>query len=728
MSPYLAHDAQGTMNEARRLFQAVSRPNVFIKIPGTPAGTPAVEQLLYEGININITLLFSIKSYEAVAEAYIRALERRSAEGKPLNNLASVASFFLSRIDVLTDRLLGHLIKPESPGGQTPRPDHLFGRVAIASAKLAYQSFKKIFSGDRWQALANQGASVQRPLWASTGTKNPLYKDVCYVEPLIGPNTVNTMPGKTMAAFADHGVIVKNSIEADLDEARQVFDDLETLGIDIDLVTRQLADEGVQKFIDPYDDLMKTLANKRQEFLARNTGRQTISLGNVKSKVVSAYDSLDSQQFGRRLFAKDPFLWGSDSEQAQKIRNRLGWLDSTEEFCGKADAIKQFAHEVKSAHYRHVVLLGMGGSSLCPEVCRETFGSARGWPELIVLDNTDPAAVRQVSSRIDLAKTLFIVSSKSGTTTETRSFYSYFYKAVDQHVDGSAGDHFVAITDPGSPLAEEARSKRFRAVFENPEDIGGRYSALSYFGLVPMALIGIDIASMLDNAHQMQFSCGPFIPSIGNPGVSLGTILGMGYSHGRNKITFVLSESINAFGSWVEQLLAESTGKLGHGLVPVESESLGAPKVYRDDRIFVYLYTAEDKKNKRIEDRLKALEKAGHPVVRIELRDKMSLGAEFYRWELATATAGALMEVNPFDEPNVAESKKNTRDLLNEWEQMGAFRDRSPLVEKGGIAIYFDESQKWLFEGKRNSVNRFLKAFVSLVKPPDYIAFLPYFL
>jgi transaldolase len=343
VSPHLMHDTAGTMAEARRLWNAVARPNVCIKIPGTPAGVPAIEAMLYEGININITLLFAIRDYEAVAQAYIRALERRVAEGRPVQHVASVASFFLSRIDVLVDQLLGHRIRPDATRGEQPRADQLLGKTAIANAKLAYQSFKRIFSGDRWRTLEEQGARVQRPLWASTSTKDPLYDDVRYVEPLIGPHTVNTMPDETIDAFADHGVIRENSVEADLEEARQTLRDLEKVGVDLDHIAWQLQNEGAQKFIDPYDALMKTLAAKRQQFLGAKASQQTMLLGAVRSAVTSAYPALDSRRFGRRLFARDPFLWTSDVEQAEAIRHRLGWLDSIAIFRRRISDITAFA-------------------------------------------------------------------------------------------------------------------------------------------------------------------------------------------------------------------------------------------------------------------------------------------------------------------------------------------------------------------------------------------------
>ncbi|OIP28720.1 MAG: transaldolase [Deltaproteobacteria bacterium CG2_30_43_15] len=727
VSPYLAHDTEGTRIEGRRLFQTVDRPNLLIKVPGTPAGIPAIEEMLYEGININVTLLFSIQSYEAVAEAYIRALERRLAGGKPVKNTASVASFFLSRLDVLTDQLLGHRIRSGVSAGKEPKPHELLGKFANANAKLAYQSFKQILASDRWKKLEEKGARVQRLLWASTSTKNPLYRDVCYVEPLIGTHTVNTMPDETIEAFADHGIIVKNSVEMDVNESQNVLKNLRKVGLNPDFITQQLLDEGVQKFIDPFDKLMTTIAEKRLHFLGKNHDSQTFALGKSKGAVQSALDSLRSRQFPQRIFEGDPSLWPSEPGDGEKIKNRLGWLNSIGVFRERVAEIKEFASEIKGAGFLHVVLLGMGGSSLCPEVCRETFVSCKGWPQLTVLDNTDPAAVKGIVSQVDLEKTLFVVASKSGTTGETLSFYNYFYELVKNQVKGEPGHHFIAITDPATPLVAEAQKRRFRRCFENQEDIGGRFSALSYFGLVPMCLMGMDIDLFLDRAKQMQYSCGPYVPAAANPAVQLGTILGIQHQLGRDKVTFVISEPIRTFGYWVEQLLAESTGKDGFGIVPIEGEPLGSPSIYSNDRIFVYMHTMDSNKED-IEERLLALEVAGHPVIRIEVRDKMNLGAEFFRWELATATAGSIMGVNPFDEPNVAESKQNTHDLLDEWRQKGQFNEGYPAFEESGISIHCDPTQKWFHKIEGKSVLDFLRSFVGLAKPPDYIALLPYFL
>jgi transaldolase/glucose-6-phosphate isomerase len=723
VSPYLARDTRGTIEEARRLFSKVGRSNCFIKIPGTDEGVPAIEQCLYEGININITLLFSIRSYETVAWAYIKALERRLNEGKDIKNIASVASFFLSRIDVLTDQLLGHYIIPDKTRSG-PEPESLLGKAGIASAKIAYQSFKNIFSGERWHRLEDNGARVQKPLWASTSTKDPLYSDVRYIETLIGPYTVNTLPDESIDAFIDHGKIYENSIEQGVDDSRKTFEDLWKLGIDIDFVTRQLVNEGIEKFIEPYDNLMKTLAAKRLEFLTDRMGKQEIEYGENKSEIKSAFNSLDEKQIARRIFTKDPSVWKDDEAESRAIRNRLGWLD-IDDFISRADDIINFAKEIKNEKFKFVVLLGMGGSSLCPEVVRETFGSGPGYPHLLMLDNTDPAAVKNVESQIDLSRTLFIVASKSGTTTETLSFGHYFFNVLEKNGYANPGNQFIAITDGGTILQDEARERSFRKVFTNPEDYGGRYSALSYFGLVPMALIGIDIKEILNNAHQMEISSGPFIPSESNPAISLGTSLGMYARHGRDKVTFILSKSINAFGYWVEQLIAESTGKEGKGILPVEGEDLGNPEIYSDDRIFIYIHAGNDE-TQREERKLNALHKAGHPVIKIDLKNKFALGAEFFRWELATAAAGRIINVNPFNEPNVSESKKNSKELLNEWKDKGSFGEGDPVINQNGISIYYDTEADWA--PKVKNLPAFLNSFTKLSKSPDYLAMLAYFL
>jgi glucose-6-phosphate isomerase len=422
------------------------------------------------------------------------------------------------------------------------------------------------------------------------------------------------------------------------------------------------------------------------------------------------------------LFAKDSYLWKDDPKVSAAIKNRLGWL-GVEDFMNRVDEINKFIKNVRADKYSYAVLLGMGGSSLCPEVALQIFGVNKGFLKLFVLDNTSPEAVKQVESQIDLNKTLFIVASKSGSTIESNSFYKYFFNLYQESKIENAGKHFIAITDPKTSLESEARERNFRYIFTNPEDYGGRYSALSFFGLVPMALIGINIKEILNSAFRMKQSCSSFISSDVSPAVSLGVFLGINQKLGKDKVTFILSSSIKSFGLWVEQLVAESTGKEGFGILPVVGENLGSPNDYSKDRLFVYMFikteydSAADKK-------LASLEKAGYPVVRIMLPDVYTLGGEFLRWEIATATACAVVGVNPFDEPNVSESKKNTNDLLTEWKQSGRFAETTPLVKTESLSIYSDQSLN--LTGR--TVKDVLVKFFKLTNPSDYISFLAYFL
>lgn len=721
VSPYLARDTEGSVREARRLHKMVDRLNCYIKIPGTKEGVPAIEQCLYEGININITLLFSVERYVEIAQAYISAIKRRVAEGKQVTNIVSVASFFLSRIDVLTDSLLSQYMITDGSSG----PELLLGKAALASAKLAYKRFKEIFSTAEWKALEEKGAHVQRPLWASTSTKDPLYDDLMYVETLIGDDTVNTLPDDTINALADHGKLQRDTIEQDVDKAPQVFDKLKKIGIDIDFVTQQLENDGIKKFIEPYDQLMTALEDKRVKMLGDNLSTQAISYGTLKKEVEAAYASLDEKHLGARLYAKDPYLWKTDDATAKMIKESMGWITIPESYADVIKELTTFSEKIKNEGYKYTVLLGMGGSSLCSEVARETYGTARGYLELLVLDNTDPAAIKDVEDKVDMERTLFIAASKSGGTAETISFFKYFYAQMQQKGIADPGKNFVAITDPGSPLVKMANDYKFRMTFLNDTEIGGRYSVLSNFGLLPMALMGVDINALLQSAKQMRVGSDAFVPAASNPSISLGVMMGVCQRHGRDKITFVLSSSISSFGYWVEQLLAESTGKEGKGLVPVNGEALGSPEVYGNDRLFVHMYLPTDN-NTANEEKLKALEAAGHPVVRIKVKDKIALGGEYYRWELAVAVAGMVIGINPFDQPNVAESKKNTNNLLEEWQQNGSFKQVEPLMEVDGFTIYGSKEVAPIKNS--GNVSDALSKFGSLAKPGDYIAFLPYFL
>lgn len=713
VSPYLAFDAQGTIEEAHRLWKAVNKPNVMIKVPATPEGIVAIRQLIADGMNINVTLIFSRKAYGKVMEAYIKGLEDRRKAGKSVRGIASVASFFISRIDVLVDSLLS--TRPD------PQAQSLLGKVALASGKLAYQDFKKVFAGKRWDALKKAGAQVQRPLWASTSTKNPLYDELVYVTPLIGEHTVNTMPMNTIDAWRAAGVPQKNSVEEGVTEATRVLRDLAAVGIDLDAVTWQLVEEGVAKFNAPFDKLLSSISAKRLELIGFG-GTQKEFLGKYEKGIAGAMKSMSEARYGRRLAEKDAGLFTEDREEGKKVADRLGWLNAPVDMLARVKEVRAVVESARKAKFTHVVLLGMGGSSLCPEVCAKVFGSAKGYPELIVLDTTAPDAIMLAEKQFDPTKTLFIVASKSGGTLETMSLYHYFNGVLAEDGVKNRGQHFIAITDGGSSLEKLAKKEKFRAVFVNPSDIGGRYSALSLFGLVPMALIGVDIEKLLKRAIAFAADLPALAPVESDAGVRLGAVLGNLARVGRDKLTLVASDNLKPLGAWIEQLVAESTGKKGVGIVPVDLERNAPVKKYGDDRVFVGIVSGDDG---AIEGRLEALKGAGHPVVQIRVNDLYDLGAEFYRWEVATAVAGAVLGINPFDEPNVSEAKANTMALL---QAMGDKEDvplPKAFIENDDVRVCVSKAAAGAM-GKARNVKEAVKALAKTVKAGDYIGLLAF--
>ena len=731
VSPKLARDTQGTIAEARRLWSSVNRPNLLVKIPGTKEGLPAVEQALAEGININITLLFAVERYVEVAQAYIAALEKRAREAKPVERIASVASFFVSRIDTLVNDLLGARLQAAQSPAERAKIEGLIGKVAIANAKAAYQDYKKIFSSSEFQALTQKGARAQRLLWASTSTKDPKYRDVLYVETLIGADTVNTMPPATMAAFRDHGK-ARLTLEEDVEEARRVLSSLSGVGVDFAAVTRKLEEDGIQLFAQAYHNLLKGLTEKRKKIVAGVLDQTSAALGKLEPGVNSALAKLDEQKFSKRLADRDPSLWKKEPEHQKIIKNALGWLTVSEGMLEQAGNLQEFVEEIRREGFKHAVVLGMGGSSLCPDVCRETFGVRAGYPDLEVLDSTVPGSIARLEGSLHLEQTLFIVSSKSGGTTETLSFYKYFRDRLNKLKGDRAGANFVAITDPGTSLEKLAHEQNFRRVFHGLPDIGGRYSALSNFGMVPAGLAGIDVRGLLALAERMVHACACCVPAKDNPGLALGAILAEAARAGRDKVTFFLSPGIRTFGDWVEQLIAESTGKEGKGIVPVVGETVGSPEVYGNDRLFVYIQLAEEAE-KRIEPKLDALKAEGHPLVSFTLQNKIDLGQEFFRWEVATATAGALLGINAFDQPNVQESKDNTKRLLNEFRSNGKLAEDQPAAVSGELKLFCDSATRASLEKQglqrgdsAKSLENYVSSFLHQARPGDYVALMAY--
>jgi transaldolase/glucose-6-phosphate isomerase len=692
VSPFLANETQATIEEARRLWKTVNRPNLMIKIPGTSAGIPAIETAISEGINVNVTLLFSQEVYSEVAQAYIRGLEKCADP----SHVASVASFFVSRIDTAVE---GY-IKGD------PSLASLSGKVAIANAKLAYQRYLEIFSGPKWEALEVRGAMTQRVLWASTSTKSAKMRDVVYVEELIGPDTVNTIPPATLDAFRDHGE-VRASLESGIEDAKQVMAQLAAAGISMDKIAADLVTQGVKLFAEPFDKLLNTV-DPQCKLPLGPVNSMTYTLAYEEAEAVHA--AIESWSIGgktRRLWAHDASLWTGNDEDKW-----LGWLSVTDIQLAQRQQFEQIAKDIKAAGFTHALLLGMGGSSLCVEVLKLSFGDQPGFPKMHVLDSTDPAQIRAIEAQIDVAKTLFIVSSKSGSTLEPNIFKQYFYERA-----GGEGSQFFAVTDPGSNMQKVAEADHFRSVFFGLPSIGGRYSALSDFGMVPGAVMGIDTTKFLEGAANMELACSSCASVEKNPGVLLGILLGTLAKGGRDKVTIIASPGIHDLGAWLEQLLAESTGKDGKGLVPVDREQLGAPEVYGKDRVIVYarLDSAPDATQDAGVDALAA---SGQPVIRINLNSPYDLGQEFFRWEVATAVAGSILGINAFNQPDVEASKIVTKKLVAEFEEKGSLPAETPALVEDGVSLFGLNEAKTLESSLLQHLNS--------LKTGDYFALLAY--
>jgi transaldolase/glucose-6-phosphate isomerase len=724
VSPFLAGDTEGTLKDARRLWKAVNRPNLLVKVPATHAGIPAIQQLISEGINVNVTLLFAQEMYEKVALAYIAGLKKYVADGGDPSHVSSVASFFISRIDSMVDAIVKAKLKASTDPKEQALLKSLPGKVAIANGKLTYQRYKELFSGPDWDALAKKGAQTQRVLWASTSTKDPSYSDVLYVEELIGPDTVNTMPPQTLEAFRNHGK-PKASLEDDLEGARLTMKALEAAGISMRKVTDDLVTQAVKLFAEPFDKLLNAVDAKCKFVSPAEVDTQSFTLPeNIGAALSEAVDDWKMAGKVRRLWARDASLWTGTDESKW-----LSWLSITEDQLAHKQHLEDVAKDVKAAGFKYALLLGMGGSSLCPEVLRMTFGKIDGFPEMFVLDSTDPAQVKAIENKVDLANTVFIVSSKSGTTLEPNIFKQYFFDRVEKTLGvGKAGDRFIAVTDPGSKFEQVAQADHFRHIFHGDPGIGGRYSALSDFGMVPAAVMGMDALRFLDRADVMAIGCSSCLPVDKNPGVQLGLVLGVCAKAGRDKVTLITSPGIWDFGAWLEQLLAESTGKEGKGLIPVDSEALGAPEVYGNDRVFAYIRLdkgADPKQDAAVD----ALAKAGHPVVRIALSDIYNLGQEMFRWEIATAVAGSVIGINAFNQPDVEASKLETKKLTSEYEKTGSLPAESPVLSENGIDLFTDpENAKALAAGAGSdkTLVGYLRAHVNRLKAGDYFALLGY--
>ncbi len=620
----------------------------MVKIPATKEGVPAIRKAIASGVNVNVTLIFSLARYAEVMEAYLSGLEDRLKEEKPIDHIASVASFFVSRVDTKVDKLLAE-------------NSAFRGQAAIANARLAYADFLQTFAGERWEALKSKGANLQRPLWASTSTKNPAYPDTLYVDTLIGPHTVNTVPPRTLEAFRDHGA-ANVTIDKDMERVRTLFGQLKAEGVSMEVVTQELEDEGVKSFADAFTALLDTIEERRAAAVSQ--------LGPLAASVSKRVTQLEVDDVPTRLWDGDPTLWTTDPAGQAEVKKRLGWLRLPETSIPVLPELRDFSDVVHYEGIKRVLLLGMGGSSLAPEVLSFVFASsepaaAEGKPCLSILDSSDPAQVAQAAEQYPPDKSLYVVSSKSGGTAEVMAMLDYFWE-----LSGGDGSRFVAVTDPGTSLEKLANERGFRKVFNANPNVGGRYSALTAFGLVPAALLGLDVKRLLARAAWMMAQTAPDVLAARNPGLVLGAVMAEAALAGRDKLTILADAPLVTIGSWLEQLIAESSGKDDKGIVPVDREPLGDVSVYGQDRLFVYL-----RQTGEYDENIAALQTAGQPVLEIPVPETYDLGAEFYRWEFAIAVACHILGVNAFDQPNVEDAKKRAKARIADYQEKGKLEE-----------------------------------------------------
>jgi len=703
INPLFAYDTEKSIEDGRALWAQMNRKNVMIKVPATKAGLPVIETLISEGINVNATLIFSIPRYVEVMEAYFLGLEKRLANNLPIDHVASVASFFVSRIDTLVDSRL------EEYGAANPQAADqvaaLTGKIAIDNARLAYQEFLKFFASERFENLKQYGAKVQRPLWASTSTKNKAYSETLYVDELVAPNSVNTIPPATLSAFLDHGA-TDLRIEQDLERARKDFDMLLKLGFDYNRIAQELEDEGVEKFKQAYISLLETIETKRAFF--------KVELANLGEAVHAALKKAADEVYVGSLFDHEPSFWTSDQSGHDEIRERLGWLSLPGQQFSIIDELAAFKEKLLSEGYVHAFVIGMGGSSLAPEVMSQAIAPVDGKGlKLQIIDTTSPDEIAFRVRGVDLRKSLFIVSSKSGGTSETMSAMKYFWAELEKIEPENVGKHFVAITDPNTSLQDLAYRKGFRKVFNARPDVGGRYSVFTHFGLVPAAVMGIDLHKLLGQGNASDLQSRKNVPYPANPNLMLGLVLGEAAKRGKDKLTFIAESFAGSLVPWLEQLIAESSGKEGKGILPIENEPVLVSQNYPEDRIFVYFKTDGSKAG--LVDELK---QAGQIVITIAIPEPYALAKEFYRWEYATAIACAVLQVNAFDQPNVQLSKTITKDVIIAYQKSGKLEDGEPIWENDQAIVYGFRNEEALREIDLESL---LLAYARSVPEKGYV-------
>ncbi len=705
INPALFYDAKNIIDEAKRIWTAVNRPNLMVKIPATAEGLQAAKQLTADGLNINLSMIFSEETYRQAAEAYLSGLEERIAAGKSISKVHAVTSVYVCWIDAKADPLLTEIIA-NGDETQSRIASEIKGTVGIALCRKIYRQFEQLFRSDRFKKLEERGAKRQRPLWAGTrciANHNPGTR---YIDALIGENTICTVDPETLEAVLDRGKITTGLPAPDL-EIEQTFSQLAKLGISFDSLTEKLEEESVSL----YENAFKSMLND----LEKRSDAIRTSLGDLSEPVFENFKKIDENATITRIFSKDPTVWSYDTHAYPEIRNRLGWLDTQNNTAKLIDEFRDISRSLQADGIKKVLLLGMGGSSLAPEVMALTFQKLPGM-QLSIVDSTDPGQVLAADQSHPVRETVYIVSSKSGGTAEVRALQDYFYAKAKEVLGEDAGKHFIAITDPGTQLEKTATELNFRNIVFSDAAVGGRFSASTPFGVLPATLIGIDPAIVLEKVNAMAKKCSPSNPVASNEGAALGVYMGTAALNGRDKLTILTDPELESLGSWLEQLIAESSGKNGKGIVPVDIEPETKPDQYSKDRAFVYVNYSGTRENF-----VEQLIAAGQPVLTIKVETLTDLFAEFYRWEIAVSVACALLEVNAFDQPNVQDSKTRTVAKINEYKENGKLNEPKTVWEKDGVKAYFNFESREL--STASSPVELIARFIKLAEAgQDYIA------
>jgi len=709
--------------EVRRLFKAINRPNLMIKIPGRLTDLTTIEEVLFAGINVNVTMVYSPQNAVSVAGGYIRALERRLIAGLPVDKIASVLTFGLSGVDRLADQMLEGNVRSAQGRADVQRVSlntRLLGKVGIANAQSTYRRFRDLFQGERFSRLRNAGARLMQLIWADLTPTNPTYGAQYYIDELSAPDVILLVNQATLADHTPEHTIEYHALHT----AHEVLHRLEEVGIDLERIGKQLQGDAEDLHTETYRKAIARVEGKRNLLFSGFMRRQSLVLGEPRPAVEAELKRLRLQKSITRMWARDASLWKVPPDKEALVANRLGWLTIASDGRIDRERLRALREESKAAGWKHLVLIGMGGSVITADVLAKTFGPQEGFPRLHLLDTVDPAAICAVEESIDPDKTIFVIASKSGTTLETQALQSYFHTKYSERP-------FIVITDAGTSLEAWAQAIKCRHMILNPEDMAGAYLALSYFGMVPAALLGLDFERIMQAGTDMQIACANNVMGVNHPGLWLGTIMAVMADYGRNKLTLLTSPELAAIGDWTEQLIAESTGKEGKGVIPVTGATPGMPHDYDDDRLFVYLRLDDSPNNP--DDAVRMLREAGNPFVTLDLRDKFDIGAEFFRWQYAACAAAISLGVNPFDEPNMAESQYAALRRLDIYKQSGELPEETPVIVEDAVRLYAADGMAQLLHDLRSQHNYeatplegLIAAFVGLARSGQYVALMPY--